>query len=98
MKSKPLDLWCVCGDFNSILHPKERKDANLLGIKITGSAAADNCQPEFWGPIPFKLVNWLLDREDFRMLVLKFWQGTEMEGWGGYVLKGKLKLLKREIK
>ncbi|KAL8507992.1 hypothetical protein ACS0TY_018516 [Phlomoides rotata] len=161
-KSKPLDLWCVCGDFNSTLHTNERKgrgrynnnigirkfrefvkaselsdlpllrrkftwykdngeccshidrflltsgwcnrwpNAKQVGLKKSFSDHApiflENCQPEFWGPIPFKMVNWWLDRDDFRILFSKFWKDSVVEGWGCFVLKEKLKLLKKEIK
>ncbi|KAL8555169.1 hypothetical protein ACS0TY_003106 [Phlomoides rotata] len=55
-------------------------------------------EKENWGPISFRIVNWWLDQEDFRQLVEKAWKDTVVEGWGGYVLKEKLKNLKLEIK
>ncbi|KAL8483186.1 hypothetical protein ACS0TY_026022 [Phlomoides rotata] len=53
---------------------------------------------EYWGPIPFKIVNWWLDQEDFCKTVEGVWKDTKVEGWGGYVLKEKLKKLKFDIK
>ncbi|KAL8494390.1 hypothetical protein ACS0TY_025266 [Phlomoides rotata] len=128
MKAKPLDLWCVCGDFNSILHTNERKgrgryqnnkgiridrfllssrwcnrwpNAKQFGLKRSISDHApiilDDCQPEFWGPIPFKMVNWWLDREDFRILVSKFWQETvieEIEEGGSTLIESLVDILK----
>ncbi|KAL8462896.1 hypothetical protein ACS0TY_033777 [Phlomoides rotata] len=51
-----------------------------------------------WGPIPFKMINWWVELEDFKQLVRRFWTNTHIEGWGSYVIKEKLKLLKSEIK
>ncbi|KAL8490948.1 hypothetical protein ACS0TY_022816 [Phlomoides rotata] len=55
-------------------------------------------EKENWGTIPFKIVNWWLDQEDFCKLVERIWNDTSVEGWGGYVLKEKLKRLKIDIK
>ncbi|KAL8498894.1 hypothetical protein ACS0TY_022022 [Phlomoides rotata] len=53
---------------------------------------------ENWGPMPFKVVNWWLDQEDFFKHVEDVWRETKVEGWGGYVIKEKLKKLKLVIK
>ncbi|KAL8512924.1 hypothetical protein ACS0TY_019184 [Phlomoides rotata] len=72
------------------------------GLKRTFSDHApillDISQKENWGPIPFKMINWWIDIESFRNLVSNFWRNTSVEGWGGFVLKEKMKMLKLEIK
>ncbi|KAL8529933.1 hypothetical protein ACS0TY_007123 [Phlomoides rotata] len=55
-------------------------------------------EKENWGTVPFKIVNWWLDQEEFCNLVERVWKDTSVDGWGGFFLKEKLKRLKTEIK
>ncbi|KAL8544569.1 hypothetical protein ACS0TY_004955 [Phlomoides rotata] len=73
-----------------------------IGLKRTFSNHApillEVTVKENWGPIPFKVVNWWLEQKDFCKLVEGVWRETKVEGWGGYVIKEKLKKLKLDIK
>ncbi|GKV30536.1 hypothetical protein SLEP1_g39339 [Rubroshorea leprosula] len=51
-----------------------------------------------WGPKPFKFYNvWLQDLA-FREMIEKQWDSFNIQGWGGFVLKEKMKLLKNSMK
>jgi hypothetical protein len=49
-------------------------------------------------PKPFRFCNHWLIHNGFKELVETFWRSLNVEGWMGYVLKEKLKLLKVHIK
>jgi hypothetical protein len=49
-------------------------------------------------PKPFRFCNHWLMHKDFKGLVEEWWGSYNLEGWMGYVLKEKLKLLKTSIK
>ncbi|GLT59702.1 hypothetical protein SLA2020_325070 [Shorea laevis] len=51
-----------------------------------------------WGPKPFKLYNVWLQNPSFREMVESQWNNSDIRGWGGYVVKEKLKLLKNCVK
>ncbi|GKV27862.1 hypothetical protein SLEP1_g36982 [Rubroshorea leprosula] len=51
-----------------------------------------------WGPKPFKFFNVWLQDHVFREMTEKQWNSFNIQGWGGYVLKEKLKLLKNSMK
>lgn len=53
---------------------------------------------EDWGPTPFRFVNAWLTSEGFRERVVESWRDEEIEGWGSFVLKEKLKRLKKALK
>ncbi|KAL8488413.1 hypothetical protein ACS0TY_024620 [Phlomoides rotata] len=57
--------------------------------------ATDNI---YWGPIPFKIVNWWIDLKEFRLLVENSWKDVVINGWGSFVLQEKLKRVEAEIK
>ncbi|GKV29211.1 hypothetical protein SLEP1_g38157 [Rubroshorea leprosula] len=50
------------------------------------------------GPKPFKFFNVWLQDHVFREMIEKQWNSFNIQGWGGYVLKEKLKLLKNSMK
>jgi len=51
-----------------------------------------------WGPKPFRVLDcWLLD-SSFNRTVHDCWTSTQQSGWGGYVLKEKIKRLKIRLK
>ncbi|KAL7198644.1 hypothetical protein ACSBR2_021029 [Camellia fascicularis] len=51
-----------------------------------------------WGPKPFRIINaWSL-HPCFPAFVEKTWKEAEVEGWAGFVLLKKLKILKFELK
>nr|KYP66721.1 Transposon TX1 uncharacterized [Cajanus cajan] len=47
-----------------------------------------------WGPKPFRFLDCWLHDKDFRPLVEKTWEETNVHGWGAFVVKEKLKQLK----
>lgn len=51
-----------------------------------------------WGPKPFRFVNVWLANPDFKELVSKTWEDNQIPGWGGFVVKEKLKALKESLK
>ncbi|GLU01310.1 hypothetical protein SLE2022_186220 [Rubroshorea leprosula] len=51
-----------------------------------------------WGPKPFKLFNVWLQNPSFRELVENQWNNSDIRGWGGFVVKEKLKRLKNCVK
>ena len=51
-----------------------------------------------WGPKSFKILDcWFLD-SSFRLVVQECWASNQQWGWGGYVLKEKIKSLKQWLK
>ena len=51
-----------------------------------------------WGPKPFRILDcWLLDKS-FKSIVKECWTANHQRGWGGYVLKEKIKKLKERLK
>jgi len=51
-----------------------------------------------WGPTPFKIFNWWIKEPKFMDFVKKYYDSYSIQGWGAYVFKEKLKLLKKWIK
>lgn len=47
---------------------------------------------------PFRCFNVWMSHHDFSSFVTSKWQSYMIEGWGGYVLKEKLKCLKTDLK
>ncbi|GKU96376.1 hypothetical protein SLEP1_g9618 [Rubroshorea leprosula] len=47
-----------------------------------------------WGPKPFKFFNALLHTPGFTDMVIAKWKELEIQGWGGFILKEKLKMTK----
>lgn len=50
-----------------------------------------------WGPKPFRVMDYWLKDSSFTKTVHECWTSTQIGGWGGYVLKEKLKRLKRRL-
>lgn len=53
---------------------------------------------ENWGPKPFRFNNCWLDHKEFLSYVTTCWGSFHVEGWKGYMLKEKKKLLKEKLK
>lgn len=76
-------------------------DSGLRGLPRTIS---DHCaiimqtKHEDWGVKPFRFVNAWLSHPQFREVVEKSWREGGLAGWGGYVVKEKLKCLKEDLK
>lgn len=51
-----------------------------------------------WGPSPFRFFNQWMQHHSFKEFVSEKWNTFNIQGWGGYVVKKKLKLLKVELK
>lgn len=51
-----------------------------------------------WGPKPFRVLDCWLSDNSFKELVHQCWTAHQPSGWGGYVLKEKLKRLKQKMK
>ncbi|GKV38004.1 hypothetical protein SLEP1_g45962 [Rubroshorea leprosula] len=47
-----------------------------------------------WGPKPFKFFNAWLHTPGFREMVAAKWKEFKVQGWGGFIVKEKLKLMK----
>lgn len=64
---------------------------------MTSNHCLDHLQKD-WGPRPFRFFNrWLLHPE-FKEFFIQKCGSYNIEGWGGFVLKEKLKLLKADLK
>ncbi|KAL8481726.1 hypothetical protein ACS0TY_028027 [Phlomoides rotata] len=50
------------------------------------------------GPKPFKFFNQWTQHPSYKDLIETVWSSSNIRGWGGYVLKEKLKELKTELK
>ena len=51
-----------------------------------------------WGPKPFKFFNHWLDNDDFNVLVEEKWKNYNVQGFVGFRLLQKMKMLKSDIK
>ena len=51
-----------------------------------------------WGPKPFKVFDGWLQIKDYHQVVKDCWSAYQPMGWGGFVLKNKLKNLKQRLK
>ncbi|MCH84952.1 LINE-1 reverse transcriptase like, partial [Trifolium medium] len=103
----PMDVSLESIEFNNFVSNMELLDLPVLGRKFTwfhpnGSsmsmidrALVGNVD---WGPRPFRFNNHWLQNDDFKRLVEDSWREQEVEGWMGFILKGKLKGLKTRIK
>lgn len=82
--------WC--------LHwPNSFQVALLRGI-------SDHCplqlsvDEENWGPRPLRMLKCWQDLSGYKQFVKEKWKSLEVEGWGGYVIREKLKLIKSALK
>ncbi|MCH80812.1 cysteine-rich receptor-like protein kinase, partial [Trifolium medium] len=53
---------------------------------------------ENWGPRPLQMLKCWQDIPGYKQFVISKWQSMHLDGWGGFVLKEKLKLLKTALK
>jgi len=53
---------------------------------------------ENWGPRPFRFLKCWSDNPGYKQFVKDKWNSYDVDGWGGYVLKEKLKLMKVVLK
>ncbi|MCH84503.1 LINE-1 reverse transcriptase like, partial [Trifolium medium] len=76
---------------NSLLwvHPRDVSDHCPLILKYSNDE---------WGPKPFRFNNFWLHNKKFKEVVESFWVNLRIEGWMGFVLKEKLKALKKFLR
>ncbi|KAL8518744.1 hypothetical protein ACS0TY_009924 [Phlomoides rotata] len=55
-------------------------------------------QVKDWGPKPFWFINCWIEHPNFKEFFENKWAGYKIEGWSGFVLKEKLKLLRQDLK
>lgn len=152
---------CVCGDFNVVRCPEERRsmgahggateyehfnqfieDNGLIDLPLCGRnftwfkgdgrsmsridrfllseewclawpnclqvaqlrGLSDHCplslsvDEENWGPRPSRFLKCWADMPGYKLFVTDKWKSLRVEGWGGYVLKERFKLIKRALK
>ena len=51
-----------------------------------------------WGPRPFRMLKCWQDMAGYHQFVSEKWRSYNVEGWGSFVLKEKLKLIKKKKK
>ena len=51
-----------------------------------------------WGPKPFRVLDCWLSDPSFKETVKNCWLSSQLPGWGGFVLKEKIKILKQKLK
>lgn len=51
-----------------------------------------------WGPKPFRSLNAWLFHLEFKTFITRKWQEYSVNGWGAFVVKEKLKMLKEDLK
>ncbi|PNX63799.1 cysteine-rich receptor-like protein kinase, partial [Trifolium pratense] len=82
--------WCLAW-------PNCRQEARLRGL-------SDHCplvlsaNEEDWGPRPSRMLKCWKDIPGYNQFVRDKWISFEVDGWGGYVLKEKLKMIKAGLK
>ncbi|MCI29977.1 cysteine-rich receptor-like protein kinase, partial [Trifolium medium] len=53
---------------------------------------------ENWGPRPVRMLKCWHDIPGFKQFVIDKWRSLQIDGWWGFVLKEKLKLIKMALK
>ncbi|PNY15039.1 cysteine-rich receptor-like protein kinase, partial [Trifolium pratense] len=53
---------------------------------------------EDWGPRPSRMLKCWKDVPGYNLFVREKWNSLQVDGWGGYVLKEKFKLIKTSLK
>jgi exonuclease III len=51
-----------------------------------------------WGPRPLRMLKCWTEVPDYQNFVRDKWHSLQIDGWGGYVLKEKLKLIKGALR
>ncbi|PNY09246.1 cysteine-rich receptor-like protein kinase [Trifolium pratense] len=82
--------WCLTW-------PNCKQVAKLRGL-------SDHCplvlsaKEEDWGPRPSRMLKCWKDVPGYKVFVREKWNSFQMDGWGGFVLKEKFKLIKGALK
>lgn len=53
---------------------------------------------ENWGPRPSRMLKCWQEMPGYKQFVKEKWQSFQVDGWGGYILRAKLKLIKLALK
>ncbi|MCI38654.1 cysteine-rich receptor-like protein kinase, partial [Trifolium medium] len=53
---------------------------------------------EDWGPRPSRMLKCWKDVPGYNLFVKNKWNSFQVDGWGGYVLKEKFKMIKSALK
>lgn len=76
-------------------------NSTLWGLKRTIS---DHCPILLkdvevdWGPKPFKVLDCWFDHKDYKKFVEQKFSSYNIEGWGAFVVKEKIKMMKKDLK
>ncbi|GAU37762.1 hypothetical protein TSUD_102790 [Trifolium subterraneum] len=82
--------WCLTW-------PNCKLDARMRGL-------SDHCplilsaNEEDWGPRPSRMLKCWKDIPGYYLFVREKWKSLQVDGWGGFVLKEKLKMIKAALK
>ncbi|GAU16975.1 hypothetical protein TSUD_37330 [Trifolium subterraneum] len=82
--------WCLAW-------PNCKQTARLRGL-------SDHCSlvlfanEEDWGPRPSRMLKCWRDIPGYQVFVKDRWKSIQVDGWGGYVLKEKLRMIKAALK
>ncbi|KAL3629987.1 hypothetical protein CASFOL_026299 [Castilleja foliolosa] len=87
LSQKWLDVWP-----NSTQKGLDRSFSDHVPISLTLDS------PIYWGPRPFRSIDWWLENNEFKLIVKSSWEKPGIVGWGAFLLQEKLKRLKKEIK
>jgi hypothetical protein len=82
--------WCLSW-------PNCRQDAHLRGLSdhFALVLASDEAN---WGLRPLRMLKCWRDVPGYSVFVKEKWQSLRVDGWGGFILKEKLKLMKGALK
>lgn len=75
-----------------------------VSLKGLQRSVSDHCpllldsESQDWGPKPFRFINAWCSHPKFREVIENTWNSHQVQGWGGFVVKEKLKYLKGELK
>ncbi|KAH1202923.1 putative ribonuclease H protein [Glycine max] len=106
MTQKSRARWLNEGDYSTGYFPQNNKlhkwpDSSQCNLErnysnhcpiIMKSKSID------WGPKPFKVFDAWLKNKEYQKVVRDCWAANQLFGWGGFVLKNKLKILKARLK
>ncbi|XP_060178322.1 uncharacterized protein LOC132608294 [Lycium barbarum] len=105
--------WVLCGDFNTVRYPSEKKNCRrinkamidfLISLKTWKWVTSDHSplllQSGEWEKTNsyFKFENWWLKTEGFNERVKTWWESFNYSGKPDFILVAKLKALKGKLK
>jgi exonuclease III len=77
--------------------PNCKQEAQLRGLSDHCALVLASDEAN-WGPRPLRMLKCWRDVPGYSTFVKEKWQSLHVDGWGGFVLKEKLKLLKGALK